>query len=422
MATKVATEISELTLQSDPECPDNVSKVLVVYDTDSCISQDIAQVVKEQGYNPVLLKIPNDTFKSVKDFIRAFENITRPEDGRRPYVLAFFLYSTTSSTLCMYCGDYRIDSNPLLKHATAAAYCQWGRGRCAIIHPPRCCALDSSQLPAKQVEDMSIEWDIDMPNGELGKIVLPFESMKTRLASIKKKDAKTTRHVLTIQEVVPTEKEEAISLAELLRLVEPRVKDVDAFALDFGVNAIEWEELQQRSKQDALFFVLRREVTKDMKSGLHLIASRVGLLGEFELARMCRDFADESKRPLYLSDYTLDVVSEQDEGGDFLGGQNRTAILGDQPNPEDDTHLDKLQSHLLPPYIRDALQLQKEGKQEAFDELTAETIEHAQALDRAYEKRQLERELLEYQGQLPRGSTLLGGYNEREKKPGKSKK
>ena len=171
-----------------------------------------------------------------------------------------------------------------------------------------------------------------------------------------------------------------------------------------------------------MFFVLRREVAKNRTTGLHLIASQLGLIGQYELARFCRDFADESKTHLYRSDYTLETPTRMEESIDeFLGGRNQTAILGDQPNPEDDTHLDKLQSGLLPPYIRDALQLQKDGLQDEYDQLAAETIERAQALDREYEKRKLERELLEYQGKLPSGSTLLGGYNDREKKPGKNK-
>lgn len=410
-----------------------LAKVLLVYDAEGPQHDAMVTFLADvQGYHVVQLHIDDSRFDSIPSFIEAFQGITRPvaNQNRRDFVLAIFHYSQHARTSrCMYCSENRPDSSKLLKHAFGSAYVNWGMSRCAIVHPTHCCGADSTLLPAKQIEGMAISFETPLVKDRYPDSV--WEALATKLQTVRTIDShkEATRHVRTIQEVVPVVIEDPLTEDEVMLLIGSLVQSIDGqsakqLALALGTAGIEWDEHAQRAGDRALYLVLRRTILDDPSSGWARVSEWLKSVDQHEAARMCQDITTGG--PLLLSNYpgltpatASASIEPPAQDAEFVGGQNNgtweTAATSEDVNPSDGTHVDRMRNNLLPPYMREALALEQ---QEGGSEATAAAIEYAQELDRDYERRRLAREMQEYKGGGG-STTLLGGYATRDKLPGK---
>jgi hypothetical protein len=143
-------------LETDPNCDDKISKVLLIHDGGGQEGHEVVNFITAQGYHVVTLKLTDDMFKSMRDFVREFEVLIKTEVLKK-YVYAVVHYSRTDvKDICMYCNKITQKNSLLLKQAFAGLYVAMGREKCALICPRRCCSYASGHLPEAQVEGMAI--------------------------------------------------------------------------------------------------------------------------------------------------------------------------------------------------------------------------------------------------------------------------
>lgn len=404
---------TRLVLEHDPDCAEDVTKVLLVYDAPGAQHDAMVTFLSRiQGYHVVQLQVRDADYVSVPDFIETFQaTVTR---HKRQWALVIVHYSQHAETSrCMYCNEVRPASSRLLKHALGAMYVNWGLTRCAVIHPVHCCSADSILLPAKQIEDMAITYEGDTYPDELwGALVEKLDTVRT-IDSYKDE----TRHVRTVEDKSGPTVEHPLSADEVLQFIGRQVQGAGELARALGTPPLEWSEHAERAGEQALYLVLRRVIADDPDGGYERIAKE---LDNEDWARMCRDVAKGEE--VFLSNYdAAELPAEEEEKEEQFVGTNG---IWDEINPSDGTHIDKVDAQLLPPYMRDALELEQSGNATPAEvaKATELAIARAQELDREFEQRRVARELEEYRGTLGGGTTLLGGYATRDKQPGRSRK
>lgn len=422
------------------------TKVLLVFDTPGKNHDDmVAFLGGVKGYHVVPHHVQDANYASIPQFVKEFE--AQVTTKKREYALCIFHLSGNADklTTCLVCESPKIAGSRLLKHAFASAYIRWGAMRCALVYPDRCCSQDACLPPAAQMADMAIPYETKK-TGEANIPDSVWEELSSRLETLRKVDSykSETAHITAAHvsseltqttnsnlkgenAVVAKEKEDPATLEDVLRAIDVHVKGDEsrlALAQQLGMSALEWQEhSSQVGRERDLSLVLRREAKKPL--GLDAIAKALTTSGcSYKLSDLCRSFdvAREERWDIYLSDYidsgATNIPSEQViEEGEFLGGKNPNAPKGKEPS--EDTHVEHIDTSLLPPYMRDAIELELGKTPEERAQIAKDQVEYFQKLDKEYEDRKLKREMQEYQGQLPLGSTLIGGYATREHLPGK---
>jgi hypothetical protein len=384
-------------------------------------------------------------------------------------------HNSEPTTTCTYCNRPGHNHSRLLKHALACSYLKWGSARCVVIHPPYCCTLNSTMLPQKQVEEMAIPyaptdafWESLTERFERVRAfdkhsektchVRTTTTVATAVAAAVATEGGASSESTTPQQVshtrVEADTETPVSLEQVLHQVAIAVSqapdtEIEPFVKRFAVGKIEWRELRD---QEGVIAALDRILKKKAPLGdpfaagweRNTLENCKGYLQNSEqyaeYVRLIQDFIDFNirsnecegalpKGPLpLLSGYQLrteNLKQKGDADDQFLGGMNPhikrmgpTGTGGKNIGTPygggavGDDGLEGVPLSLLPPYLRDAMELKNSEK---ATEITQEFIERAQKMDAEFEKRKLARDMKEYRGEFPLGSNLMNGFSMKDK-------
>lgn len=434
---------SKIIINTDPNISTDISKVLLVHDRDNEANQAVIDFYTAQGYHVHSILLSDDMFRTVNDFNKEFEPIVRAAHKNKTYTFGIVHFCANEERdLCMYCDEEVQKNTILLRQAFACLYVTWGREKCALITAQPCCPGSIYHLPHEQVEGMVCYYDYLKPN-----IVLSYqqpvnandptstslvtetqnfwypqplwEELQRRLEirQLIESHKKETKHVLLVEKEIPVQPERPLTGQEILDLIGvkfqglPKPRDqtdsADTYtrrlAFNLGMKGIPWEEHVKRSGAQALVLCLKRTVTN--KNGFEMIAKALDALNEPNhdipiLAQLCRDYQELKSTPpdamvkkeLFLSSYSslqgVSQVAEPSRTGPWKDGVEK-------PVAEAGTHLDKVKEQFIPPYLRNAIQMQQEDRQMTTEEKEAleQEAKRVQELDRKYQKHLLEQEI-----------------------------
>jgi hypothetical protein len=230
------------------------------------------------------------------------------------------------------------------------------------------------------------------------------------------------RHCRNLVEEVVAIKENPLNEEQLTQLIIGILHafDVDLprrFSAALDITAMEWDEYVKRSGSQTLYLMIRRVIIRHgadrgnntddsgawqkisaalaMASAQETSADVVAVLGQ--LSNLVMAYADT--HTVLLSDHRWSAVrevydkktlttSQASETSPF--GQNGPWKTGiEKPVPNKGTHLDKIATQFIPPYLRDRI------NQDAVtqDAVLEKEIERVQDIDRAHERKKLTREM-----------------------------
>jgi len=462
---EIQAQTSKFQLCENPDIGSDISKILLVHDgndTDDVSNRALIDFLSVRGYHVVTLRLDDTAYKSTREFVQEFEQFVKSE--RKNYVWAIVHYARTETTdVCMYCSEPVPKHSLLLKQAFATLYVHMGRERCTIVCPPRCCDCATAYLPRKQVEGMVIctsgdEDDDEQSVGQIGMVDVASDTveyppfvwarLEDKLTTIRLIDSHKPdlRHCRNLIEEVAEVKENPLTEEQVLRLVTLMFsyfgQDLpERFAAQVGISTMEWEEYVKRSGDQTLYLVLRRSIIVHKDGAWEKIAVALETVSAQEvdadhlttlaqLAELIRQFG--SKTPVLLSTWPqLEQIRERiihgpgtrGAGTGASGASDSGAVTRkgfwkpgvENPEPDDGTHLDKLESKFIPPYLRERLldtsQSSTAEEAETLKEHAAKTIERAQQLDQEYERQKLAREMQERE--------LMGGFSMKDRLPTK---
>lgn len=458
--TSTVEENFRFVLKTNPDVPSDTSKILLVHDVESLANQEMIDYFTERGYHVVTLLLQDTLYKSTREFVAEFEGFVKAHQQDYVWVIVHYAQSAIGD-VCMYCNEPVPKHALLLKQAFATLYVHMGRERCTLVCPPRCCDYTAAYLPSKQVEGMVI-YTVDEEDGTQGGVmtlvhvgeggeskkslypIKVWSELQDKLTTIRLIDSHKQKHQRNlVEEIVEVPAEKPLTEEQVLRLLTDVLNALSKssaaegteedtlpkrFAEKLGISAMEWDEYVKRSGSQTLYLVLRRCIIVNKehawtKIGLALEAVSAGeadtiaLLGE--LSVLVRAFG--TLAPTLLSDFPAvtqmrESIIHGDGGGTSNFGQSAGVWKAgvEKPEAEEGTHLDKIQSKFIPPYLRDRL-LNTSGQtaEEAAlaEENAAKAVKRAQELDKQYERQKLTRELQERE--------LLGGFSSRDPLPTK---
>lgn len=402
-----------------------VSKVFYVYDAPSGVRDTTLHYIRDTlGYEVDEFQVVDDNYESVQDFVKQFSERIGP---KRDYVLYICHFTQVNQkTICMYCSETKSESSALLKSAIGYMYVRFGRTRCVMIHPPHCCDADSRLLPKIQIEGMSIAYDAE-------KIGTTLEDIGEKFIAVQTIDnhKKETKHVLSVSQSKVVEEELPLSSADVLRLVAERLQatsdaDVKSLAGFLGVSKIQWAEHLQKVGSQAMFLVFRKVLAEDKLLAWNRIADAMDRVADFpgriELLRVITDCMSDKR--IMVSEYPVlqhvtrgntsrtqdgQETSSSGEPEEFLGGKGNAWKNNQAPaDLESGMHMEKINTSLLPVHLKQAVEKELSMTPEELANYTADQAEKARKRDEDFERRRLEREVLEYKGQAT--GTLLGAF------------
>lgn len=410
-------------VDTNPQCDASIAKLLLVFDQRGSYLDDMLDfLTRTLGYHVYTLQVDEAQFRDGAEFIHAFDGFV-PRDARdRQFVFYVFQFSSQKKTACLFCDAIKTDSSRLLKAALATCYVRYGTSRCAIVHPEHCCTMDDTLPPLAPIEDMQVAF---RPNGssymkfpcvnEHAPVHATVQSVLTqKIQTIRNLDARkeSARHVVTVQEEEKVKVEQPISEEDLLRKLQGLTPATD-IAHGLGVSPFEWESILARSYHDALYLVVRR--AKRLQSP-EAVCEVFEVVAGPEVADVVRrSFAGE---PIYVSQTPLlqgppsRKPTERDEAVERELERKREEA--EMFKPSEGTHVEKVNTKFLPPFMREQLEKERTITEESLGADPGEGIKRLQEIDKAYEKMKLERELAEYHGQNKGAPTLMGGYSMRD--------
>jgi hypothetical protein len=439
------------TLNKNNKLDDDISKILLVHDGDSVENRDLTNFLAEQGYEVVTLHLADNLYQSIGEFVPEFERFVKTQGQEYVWVIVHYA-QTKVNDVCMYCNESVPKHGLLLKQAFATLYVHLGRERCTLVCPPRCCDNATSHLPRKQIEGMVIYTEDEDENclsastaavdsGGVG-VYPPFVwgKLQDKLTTIRLIDSHKPeqRHRRNLVEEVPEVTEEPLTEEQVMRLITLILTYfeqglAEKFATQVGITSMEWEEYVKRSGDQTLYLVLRRCRIVHQDAGWEKIcnaletisaqevdAEHVAVLGQ--LAQLAKSFSvsDISTKTFISTWPALKEIRERiihtptaarSNGNQNSAGPWKPGV--EKPVAADaGTHLDKIETKFIPPYLRERLVDTSQGTVEevaAMEETAAETIRRAQELDERYEQQKLTREIQEHE--------LMGGFSMKDRLP-----
>lgn len=457
------TEVS-FELRKNPELyGSNISQILLVHDAVRAgadadlpkLTCDVVEFLTDRGYHVVTLEITDGAYKNARDFVVEFEQFVKQH--KNDFVWVIVQYAQTEiGDVCMYCNDPVPKHSLLLKQAFASLYVHIGRERCSLIAPPRCCDYSPAYLPPKQVEGMLISTADEEGGSVFSELVNqradvyePFvwAGIEDKLTTIRLIDSHKPekKHRRTLVEEVVEIAEPALTEEVLTRLIVNILNTMGKgkeFADILGITEMEWDEYVARSGNQTLFLVIRRIIIVNKQDGWLKMAGAfltlsaqlgsadyMNVLNELSLLVVAFKTNTEQGKSTFLSDPNWKNVQGSLEGAGVsatgtvpVRGPWKSGVTA-RPEADEGTHLDKLDSKFIPPYMRDRLAActtilddqQGQGaedeseKDKKLEENVAAMIRHAQELDAEYENQKMAREIQDYQ--------LMGGFSMRDRLP-----